>query len=65
LIEAHTERLRLVAGTLEIATAELEDRDRFGLLLEARVPPEWPPESVRFRRKTVLPGSLTRRRSLL
>lgn len=47
LIEARTERLRLVAGTLEIALAELEDRQRFGHLLQADVPPEWPPETLR------------------
>ncbi|MGH9391790.1 MAG: GNAT family N-acetyltransferase, partial [Vicinamibacteria bacterium] len=47
MIEACTERLRLVAGTLEIAAAELEDRERFGQLLRAEVPPEWPPETLR------------------
>jgi RimJ/RimL family protein N-acetyltransferase len=47
LIETRTARLRLVAGTLELAVAELEDRDRFATLIRADVPPEWPPESLR------------------
>lgn len=47
MIEARTRRLRLVAGTLEIAAAELEDRERFGHLLRADVPPAWPPETLR------------------
>jgi RimJ/RimL family protein N-acetyltransferase len=47
VIETSTERLRLVAGTLEIALAEIEDRGRFEHLLHADVPPEWPPETLR------------------
>jgi len=47
MIETGTPRLRLVAGTPEIAAAELEDRERFGRLLQADVPPEWPPETLR------------------
>ena len=47
MIETGTPRLRLVAGTPEIAMAELEDRQRFGDLLQADVPPEWPPETLR------------------
>jgi RimJ/RimL family protein N-acetyltransferase len=47
VIETGTARLRLLAGTLELATAELEDRERFGTLLQADVPPGWPPESLR------------------
>ncbi len=47
MLETRTTRLRLVAGTLEIAAAELEDRERFGRFLEADVPPEWPPEALR------------------
>ncbi len=46
-MEARTPRLRLVAGTLEIAAAEIEDRERFEHLLQADVPPEWPPETLR------------------
>jgi RimJ/RimL family protein N-acetyltransferase len=47
MVETRTARLRLVAGTLEIAEAELEDRERFGRFLDADVPPEWPPEALR------------------
>ena len=38
-----TERLELIASTLELAHAEIEDRDRFAQLLDARVPVDWPP----------------------
>jgi len=47
MIEIRTPRLRLVAGTLEIAVAELEDPERFGDLLRADVPSEWPPSTLR------------------
>jgi RimJ/RimL family protein N-acetyltransferase len=47
MIETRTSRMRLVAGTLEIALAEIEGRERFGHLLQADVPPEWPPETLR------------------
>jgi RimJ/RimL family protein N-acetyltransferase len=47
MIETGTPRLRLVAGTPEIAVAELEDRERFAHLLQADVSPEWPPETLR------------------
>lgn len=47
MIETRTPRLRLVAGTLELAIAELEDRRRFETLLRADVPAEWPPETLR------------------
>ena len=39
-----TERLELMAGTLEIARAEISDRSKFSKLLNARVPYTWPPE---------------------
>ncbi|MBD0361937.1 MAG: GNAT family N-acetyltransferase [Coleofasciculus sp. C3-bin4] len=39
-----TERLELIAGTLEIAQAEISDRSKFSKLLDARVPDTWPPE---------------------
>ena len=42
-----TARLVLVPGALELAEAELQDRARLAALLGARVPEEWPPESVR------------------
>lgn len=38
-----TERLELVAGTAELARADISDRARFARLLGARVPPAWPP----------------------
>jgi ribosomal-protein-alanine N-acetyltransferase len=38
-----TDRLELVAGTAELARADLEDRARFARLLNAQVPPAWPP----------------------
>ncbi len=47
MIETRTSRLRLVAGTLEIAEAEIEGRAPLEMLLEAEVPPDWPPESIR------------------
>jgi ribosomal-protein-alanine N-acetyltransferase len=40
----NTERLELVAGTLELVRAELEDRERLARLINARVPESWPPE---------------------
>lgn len=39
-----TERLELMAGTLELARAEISDRSKFSELLNARVPDNWPPE---------------------
>lgn len=39
-----TERLELIAGTLEIAQAEISDRSNLSQLLDARVPDTWPPE---------------------
>ena len=46
-METRTERLRLVAGSLDIAIAEIERSSRFGEILRADVPPDWPPETVR------------------
>lgn len=43
-IRLTTERLELIAGTLEIARAEISDRLQFSQLLNARVPDTWPPE---------------------
>lgn len=43
-IRINMERLELVAGTLQLARAELEDRERLARLLDARVPESWPPE---------------------
>jgi len=39
-----TDRLELVGCTPELLRAEGDDRARFGELLDARIPPEWPPE---------------------
>jgi len=38
-----TERLTLVAATLEMARAELLDRQRLAQMIEAEVPDSWPP----------------------
>ena len=46
-MELHSRRLRLVAATLDLAKAELEDRARFAVLLGAGVPSDWPPETLR------------------
>lgn len=39
-----TARLRLVAATPALISAELEDQGRLGELLESAVPSDWPPE---------------------
>ncbi len=39
-----TERLELIACTLEIVQAEISDRSQFSALLDAQVPETWPPE---------------------
>jgi len=39
-----TNRLELIGTTPELLRAEGGDHARFGELLDARVPPEWPPE---------------------
>ena len=38
-----TNRLELIAGTVELAAAELEDRERLASMLSASVPEDWPP----------------------
>ena len=38
-----TDRLRIIPGSAEMGRAELEDRVRFGVLLDATVPTDWPP----------------------
>jgi RimJ/RimL family protein N-acetyltransferase len=40
-------RLQLVAGALDLATVEISDRAAFALRLGARVPEDWPPETLR------------------
>jgi len=42
-----TGRLRLVAGTKVLATAEIEDRAELAKLLGALVPETWPPDNLR------------------
>ncbi len=41
-----TARLRLIPATVELARAELEDRSTFAALLQAAIPPNWPPETL-------------------
>ncbi len=43
MLHLRTERLQLVAVTLELARAELADAQRLAKLLGAHVPPSWPP----------------------
>ena len=43
MLPLRTERLQLVAATLELARAELSGPRRFAALLGAHVPPHWPP----------------------
>jgi [ribosomal protein S5]-alanine N-acetyltransferase len=38
-----TDRLELIAGTLELAHADIEDRTNFASMLDALVPDKWPP----------------------
>ena len=42
-----TPRLELRSGSAQLADADENDKARFGELLHAHVPPEWPPESLR------------------
>jgi RimJ/RimL family protein N-acetyltransferase len=46
VIRIATDRLIVTSGTERLAEAELADSSRLGLLLGARVPPSWPPESL-------------------
>lgn len=39
-----TGRLELIAGSAETVRAELQDHPRLAELLDAEVPPEWPPD---------------------
>lgn len=41
-----TDRLKLIPATLDLARAEVSDRDEFARLLNASVPDNWPPESL-------------------
>ena len=42
-LSLRTERLELIAATVEHLQAELRDRDRFAAMLDARIPDPWPP----------------------
>jgi ribosomal-protein-alanine N-acetyltransferase len=42
-----TDRLRIIAGTRELAEAEIHDKDKFARLLGASIPVSWPPENLR------------------
>jgi ribosomal-protein-alanine N-acetyltransferase len=41
-----TRRLELISGTPALIRAEMDDRERFGELLDATIPEGWPPEDV-------------------
>lgn len=43
LIKIKTNRLVLIAGTLELATLEMDNLEQFSQLLEAETPEDWPP----------------------
>lgn len=43
MLQLRTERLQLVAATLELARADLSGYRRLAALLKAHVPPSWPP----------------------
>jgi len=46
-VEVSSRRLRLVAATVQTIEAELEDLARLAGLINARVPDDWPPETLR------------------
>jgi ribosomal-protein-alanine N-acetyltransferase len=46
-LEIRSRRLRLLASTAESVKIELEDSSRLADLIGARVPKDWPPESLR------------------
>jgi ribosomal-protein-alanine N-acetyltransferase len=46
MLVQRTDRLRLVAGTEELAAAEIEDIAKFAKLLGASVPETWPPDNL-------------------
>lgn len=56
MIRVPTARLELIAGTLEMVRAEIQDRDRLGNLLQAVVPPDWPPELDDLKMKELTAG---------
>ncbi len=42
-VRVTTDRLELIAGTVDLARAEVRDRSEFSRLLDAHVPDQWPP----------------------
>ena len=42
-----TARLKLIAGTRELAEAEIKGKSRFAELLGASIPESWPPDSLK------------------
>jgi RimJ/RimL family protein N-acetyltransferase len=46
MLVQRTHRLRLIAGTEALATAETQDRAKFAKLLGALVPDAWPPATL-------------------
>lgn len=42
-----TNRLKLVAGTEELAEAEIKDKGKFAELLVASIPETWPPDNLK------------------
>jgi len=47
MIEERSRRLRLLAATRASLKAELEEPGQLAVLIDAQVPPEWPPEALR------------------
>lgn len=42
-----TRRLKLIAGTKELAEAEIKDTKKFSKLLRASIPENWPPDNLK------------------
>lgn len=42
----HTERLDLVAGTVPLVQADMQDHARLARMLQAQVPAAWPPDMI-------------------
>ncbi len=47
MIVETTARLQIIAGTRELAKAEIHDKDKFARLLGVSIPVSWPPENIR------------------
>ncbi len=46
MMQIHTARLEMTAASVELSEAEMGDRPLFERLLNATVPPNWPPETA-------------------